>query len=98
MSLATPLVDGMVVSRRAIGPLLRQTALNMCRYAVHRILTMEVHLKSVCFGPSGYRPSLFCTEPSINKQKSKKHLGFYNVVIFLCLFIYENWCKRTFEK
>ena len=31
MSLATPLVDGMVVSRRAVGPLVRQTALNMCR-------------------------------------------------------------------
>ncbi len=46
MSLATPLVDGMVVSRRAIGPLLRQTALNMCRYAVQRILTMEVLWKS----------------------------------------------------
>jgi len=31
MNLATPLVDGMVVSRRTIGPLTRQTALNMCR-------------------------------------------------------------------
>lgn len=31
MNFATPLVDGMVVSRRAVGPLLRQTALNMCR-------------------------------------------------------------------
>ena len=31
MSLATPLVDGMVVSRRVLGPLVRQTALNMCR-------------------------------------------------------------------
>ena len=31
MSLATPLVDGMVVSRRSVGPLVRQTALNMCR-------------------------------------------------------------------
>ena len=31
MNLATPLVDGMVVSRRALGPLVRQTALNMCR-------------------------------------------------------------------
>ena len=31
MNLATPLVDGMVVSRRAVGPLVRQTALNMCR-------------------------------------------------------------------
>ena len=31
MSLATPLVDGMLVSRRALGPLVRQTALNMCR-------------------------------------------------------------------
>ncbi|PSN44105.1 Ral GTPase-activating protein subunit beta [Blattella germanica] len=30
-SLATPLVDGMVVSRRALGSLVRQTALNMCR-------------------------------------------------------------------
>ena len=30
MNLATPLVDGMVVSRRALGPLVRQTALNMC--------------------------------------------------------------------
>ena len=34
MNLATPLVDGMVVSRRALGPLVRQTALNMCRYWV----------------------------------------------------------------
>ena len=34
MNLATPLVDGMVVSRRALGPLVRQTALNMCRYGV----------------------------------------------------------------
>jgi len=31
MNLATPLVDGMVISRRALGPLVRQTALNMCR-------------------------------------------------------------------
>ena len=31
MNFATPLVDGMVVSRRAVGPLVRQTALNMCR-------------------------------------------------------------------
>ncbi|XP_067010015.2 ral GTPase-activating protein subunit beta [Anabrus simplex] len=31
MSLATPLVDGMVVSRRVLGSLVRQTALNMCR-------------------------------------------------------------------
>jgi hypothetical protein len=31
MNLATPLVDGMVASRRALGPLVRQTALNMCR-------------------------------------------------------------------
>ncbi|KAJ9585303.1 hypothetical protein L9F63_002888 [Diploptera punctata] len=30
-SLATPLVDGMVVSRRALGSMVRQTALNMCR-------------------------------------------------------------------
>lgn len=31
VGLATPLVDGMVVSRRALGPLVRQTALNMAR-------------------------------------------------------------------
>lgn len=31
MSLALPLVDGMVVSRRTLGTLVRQTALNMCR-------------------------------------------------------------------
>jgi len=31
MNLATPLVDGMVVSRRALGPMVRQTTLNMCR-------------------------------------------------------------------
>merc|ERR1719483_418847 len=31
MNCATPLVDGMVVSRRSIGPLVRQTALNMCK-------------------------------------------------------------------
>ncbi|XP_075220156.1 ral GTPase-activating protein subunit beta isoform X3 [Lycorma delicatula] len=31
MSLATPLVDGMVISRRVLGSLVRQTALNMCR-------------------------------------------------------------------
>jgi len=31
MNYATPLVDGMVVSRRAVGPLVRQTALNMCK-------------------------------------------------------------------
>jgi len=31
MHYATPLVDGMVISRRAIGSMLRQTALNMCR-------------------------------------------------------------------
>ncbi|RZF35527.1 hypothetical protein LSTR_LSTR010218 [Laodelphax striatellus] len=31
MSLATPLVDGMVISRRVVGSLVRQTALNMCR-------------------------------------------------------------------
>ena len=31
MTLATPLVDGMVISRRSVGPMVRQTALNMCR-------------------------------------------------------------------
>lgn len=31
INLATPLVDGMVVSRRALGTLVRQTALNMGR-------------------------------------------------------------------
>ena len=31
MNFATPLVDGMVVPRRALGALVRQTALNMCR-------------------------------------------------------------------
>lgn len=31
VGLASPLVDGMVVSRRALGPLVRQTALNMSR-------------------------------------------------------------------
>lgn len=30
-SLATPLVDGMVVSRRVLGSMVRQTALNICR-------------------------------------------------------------------
>jgi hypothetical protein len=88
MSLATPLVDGMVVSRRAIGPLLRQTALNMCRYAAHKILTMEVHLQSVCFGPPGPRTHIIWY--GIKKQKSKKHHDFYYFVTFCCLFIYEN--------
>lgn len=31
VGLASPLVDGMVVSRRALGPLVRQTALNMAK-------------------------------------------------------------------
>lgn len=31
VGLACPLVDGMVVSRRALGPLVRYTALNMAR-------------------------------------------------------------------
>ncbi|XP_046680687.1 ral GTPase-activating protein subunit beta isoform X3 [Homalodisca vitripennis] len=31
MSIATPLVDGMVISRRVVGSLVRQTALNICR-------------------------------------------------------------------
>ncbi|KAI5710614.1 hypothetical protein M8J75_010125 [Diaphorina citri] len=31
LNLATPLVEGMVVSRRVVGDLVRQTALNMCR-------------------------------------------------------------------
>ncbi len=89
MSLATPLVDGMVVSRRAIGPLLRQTALNMCRYhAAHRIVAMEVHLQSVCFGPPGPRTLIIWY--GINKHKSKKHPDLYYFVIFCCLFIYEN--------
>ena len=30
-SLAIPLVDGMVVSRRTLGALVRQTAVNICR-------------------------------------------------------------------
>ena len=29
--MAIPLVDGMVVSRRALGALIRQTAINICR-------------------------------------------------------------------
>lgn len=31
MNIATPLIDGMVVSRRSLGPMVRQTALNMSR-------------------------------------------------------------------
>lgn len=31
VGLASPLIDGMVVSRRALGPLVRHTALNMAR-------------------------------------------------------------------
>lgn len=31
VGLASPLIDGMVISRRALGPLVRQTALNMAR-------------------------------------------------------------------
>uniref|UniRef100_A0A1B6CX62 Rap-GAP domain-containing protein n=1 Tax=Clastoptera arizonana TaxID=38151 RepID=A0A1B6CX62_9HEMI len=31
MSIATPLVDGMIISRRVAGTLVRQTALNICR-------------------------------------------------------------------
>ena len=31
MGLATPLIDGMVVSRRVLGNLIRQTSLNMAR-------------------------------------------------------------------
>lgn len=31
MSVAIPLVDGMVVSRRTLGTLVRQTAINICR-------------------------------------------------------------------
>jgi hypothetical protein len=31
MQLAVPLVDGMVVSRRALGSMVRQTATNICR-------------------------------------------------------------------
>lgn len=31
VGLASPLVDGMVASRRALGPLVRQTAMNMAR-------------------------------------------------------------------
>ncbi len=38
MNLATPLVDGMVVSRCSLGPLLRQTALNL---ASRRRLDLE---------------------------------------------------------
>ncbi|KAF4523460.1 hypothetical protein B566_EDAN008869 [Ephemera danica] len=39
-SLATPLVDGMVVSRRVLGNMVRQTALNLCR---RRRLDNDVH-------------------------------------------------------
>ena len=38
MNIATPLVDGMVVSRRVVGPLVRQTALNI---AARRRLEMD---------------------------------------------------------
>lgn len=31
VGLASPLIDGMIVSRRALGPLVRYTALNMAR-------------------------------------------------------------------
>lgn len=31
MNLATPLVDGMIVSSKILGPLVRQTALNMAK-------------------------------------------------------------------
>lgn len=31
VSLASPLVDGMIINRRCLGPLVRHTALNMSR-------------------------------------------------------------------
>lgn len=31
VGLASPLVDGMIINRRCLGPLVRQTALNMSR-------------------------------------------------------------------
>lgn len=30
-NLATPLVDGMVISKQVVGTMVRQTALNICR-------------------------------------------------------------------
>lgn len=41
VGLATPLVDGMVVSRRALGSLVRQTTLNMSR---RRRLDLEKYI------------------------------------------------------
>ena len=49
MSLATPLVDGMVVSRRAVGPLLRQTALNMSRSALLQLFSYFLIVISCVF-------------------------------------------------
>jgi hypothetical protein len=37
-------------------------------------------------------------DPSIIKQKSKKILDYYCFVTSLWLFIFEKWCKCTFNK
>jgi hypothetical protein len=58
-----------------------------------RILSLESVEFSVCsvvdldpyvFGPSGSRSVIICTEtdPSINKQASKKNLDFYYFIYF----------------
>ncbi len=38
------------------------------------------------------------SDPSINKQRSKKTLDFYYFVTSFWLFIYENWCKMYLQK
>ena len=53
MNLATPLVDGMVVSRRALGPLVRQTALNMCRLMMHVNVSLRNHTFKTKFPAGG---------------------------------------------
>lgn len=42
VGLASPLIDGMITSRRALGPLVRHTALNMAR---RRILDSDRYIE-----------------------------------------------------
>uniref|UniRef100_A0A8C4WQ32 Ral GTPase activating protein non-catalytic subunit beta n=1 Tax=Eptatretus burgeri TaxID=7764 RepID=A0A8C4WQ32_EPTBU len=60
LAMATPLVDGMVVTRRALGLLVRQTAVNACR---RRRLESDLH------SPPHVRRKLKITD-LINKHRS----------------------------
>lgn len=72
VSMAIPLVDGMVVSRRSLGTLVRQTAINICR---------RKRLESELYQPPHVRRKLKIQD-IVNKYRSKMTAPEFYAAIF----------------